>query len=126
MGEGVAEKQGKQKTEIEKSLFADFLNSKLEKIHSKVFYTKYVHDLLSYNFQGRGWRENRPEGARAYKNRFLDILECNENRNRNQYFDEFKEKAQADMDIFNKKSEVDKDAETNSFSSFSTANAANF
>jgi hypothetical protein len=67
---------GKQKQEVEKSAFADFLNKHLETNHSKAFTTYFKHNLLYFNICTN---KERAGSSNEYCQRFQTCLSADEN-----------------------------------------------
>jgi len=83
--------------------------------HSKVFTSNFKHNLLYFNICSN---KERAGTSNEYQQRFMTCLYADDNSS--DYFYEWREKLNKEMNTFNGKTQVNLDAETNSMSSAST------
>lgn len=75
---------GKQKQEIEKSAFAEYLNKDLEERHKKIFTGSYKQKYLYFDLVQN---KDKPQTSKEMKNRFFDVMECENVRSH--YYNEY-------------------------------------
>ena len=104
---------GKQKQEIEKTSFANYLNTRLEQNHSQLFTLQFKHNLLFYALTGK----EKPTNSKDFHKKFFQCIDADQQGTR--YFLEWREKLNKEMNVFNGK--IAGDDGTTSNTSASTA-----